>query len=84
MTAVWSPAKEPVEAQASSGALGPATGRTVVTKRWAGVTRVSSQPGPSLEVDTAMTGRFAALRVRPANRKLPRDDTGAVPLKWLL
>ncbi|WP_306913869.1 hypothetical protein [Arthrobacter sp. V4I6] len=45
---------------------------------------MSSQPGPSLEVDTAMTGRFAALRVRPANRKLPRDDTGAVPLKWLL
>lgn len=31
-----------------------------------------------------MTGRFAALRVRPANRNMPRDDTGALPVEWLI
>ena len=31
-----------------------------------------------------MTGQFAALRVRPANRDMPRDDTGALPLGRLI
>ena len=34
--------------------------------------------------DAAMAGRFAALRVRPANRGIPRDQTGVLPAQWLL
>jgi SRSO17 transposase len=31
-----------------------------------------------------MTGRFTALRVRPANRNLPRSPDGSLPACWLL
>lgn len=31
-----------------------------------------------------MTGRFAACRVRPANRNLPRNEDGSLPACWLL
>jgi SRSO17 transposase len=31
-----------------------------------------------------MTGRFTAIRVRPANRNLPRDPDGSLPEAWLL
>lgn len=31
-----------------------------------------------------MTSRFAACRVRPANRNLPKDDDGSLPVCWLL
>lgn len=32
----------------------------------------------------AMTSRFLAIRVRPANRDIPRADDGTLPLCWLL
>lgn len=32
----------------------------------------------------AMRSRFTALRIRPANRDIPRDDDGALPQVWLL
>ena len=32
----------------------------------------------------SMTSRFIALRVRPANRDLPRGDDGSLPAEWLL
>jgi len=31
-----------------------------------------------------MKSRFIALRVRPANRDLPRGDDGTLPAQWLL
>ena len=31
-----------------------------------------------------LTSRFAAVRVRPANRNLPRNDDGTLPACWLL
>ena len=31
-----------------------------------------------------MTSRFIALRVRPANRDIPRAEDGALPAEWLL
>ena len=31
-----------------------------------------------------MTSRFAACRVRPANRNLPKNDDGTLPACWLL
>lgn len=31
-----------------------------------------------------MTSRFTAMRVRPANRNLPRNDDGTLPACWLL
>jgi SRSO17 transposase len=31
-----------------------------------------------------MTSRFAAVRVRPANRNIPRHEDGALPERWLL
>jgi len=34
--------------------------------------------------DAAMRGRFAAFRVRPANRDIPRDESGVLPAEWLL
>lgn len=34
--------------------------------------------------DAAMTSRFAAIRVRPANRDIPRADDGSLPDCWLL
>jgi SRSO17 transposase len=32
----------------------------------------------------AMRSRFLAMRIRPANRHIPRDDTGALPEQWLI
>ena len=32
----------------------------------------------------SMKSRFIALRVRPANRDLPRGDDGSLPVEWLL
>ncbi len=31
-----------------------------------------------------MRSRFVALRVRPANRTIPRDEDGVLPQAWLL
>src|SRR5262249_23584650 len=31
-----------------------------------------------------LRSRFLALRVRPANKDIPRDERGALPLRWLL
>lgn len=31
-----------------------------------------------------LTSRFPAVRVRPANRNLPRNDGGTLPAYWLL
>jgi SRSO17 transposase len=45
--------------------------------------RHGTRTGPG-NPDAAMTGRFAALRVRPANRNIPRDGDGALPVEWLL
>ncbi|MEX5235868.1 IS701 family transposase [Kocuria arenosa] len=46
---------------------------------WRTGTRTS--PG---NASAAMAGRFAAIRVRPANRTIPRDEDGALPAAWLL
>jgi len=32
----------------------------------------------------SMTSRFIALRVRAANRDIPRADDGSLPAEWLL
>ena len=32
----------------------------------------------------SMTSRFIALRIRPANRDIPRADDGSLPAEWLL
>jgi SRSO17 transposase len=32
----------------------------------------------------AMTSRFTAIRVRPANRNIPRDTDGSLPECWLI
>jgi hypothetical protein len=32
----------------------------------------------------SMKSRFVAVRVRPANRDLPRGDDGSLPVEWLL
>jgi len=32
----------------------------------------------------SMTSWFIALRIRPANRDLPRDGDGSLPVEWLL
>lgn len=45
--------------------------------------RHGTRTGPG-NPDAAMSGRFAALRVRPANRNLPRDETGILPAEWLI
>jgi SRSO17 transposase len=34
--------------------------------------------------DAVMASRFAAMRVRPANRTIPREADGSVPMVWLL
>ena len=47
------------------------------------VWRHGTKSGPG-NPDAAMSGRFAALRVRPANRDIPRDETGVLPAEWLL
>jgi hypothetical protein len=31
-----------------------------------------------------MSSRFITLRVRPANREIPRADDGSLPAEWLL
>ncbi|NKX54150.1 hypothetical protein [Arthrobacter mobilis] len=36
--------------------------------------RHGTKAGPG-DLDAAMTGRFAAFRVRPANRNIPRDGS---------
>jgi len=34
--------------------------------------------------DAAMTSKFLALKVRPANRDIPRNPDGTLPTRWLL
>ena len=34
--------------------------------------------------DAAMTSRFTAHRVRPANRNIPRAEDGTLPVEWLI
>jgi SRSO17 transposase len=34
--------------------------------------------------DAVMTGRFTAVRVRPANRTIPRNEDGTLPECWLI
>ena len=34
--------------------------------------------------DAAMTSHFLAIRVRPANRDIPRGPDGSLPACWLL
>ncbi|NKX56953.1 hypothetical protein HGG74_21045, partial [Arthrobacter sp. E918] len=45
--------------------------------------RHGTKAGPG-NPEAAMAGRFAALRVRPANRYIPRDEAGTLPVEWLL
>jgi SRSO17 transposase len=45
--------------------------------------RHGTRTGPG-NPDAAMTGRFAAWRVRPANRGIPRDEAGTLPAEWLI
>lgn len=44
-------------------------------------TGTKTSPG---NASAAMAGRFAATRVRPANRTIPRDADGTLPACWLL
>ncbi|MGQ0467567.1 MAG: IS701 family transposase [Sporichthyaceae bacterium] len=59
----------PVGAKALARAMGPTA-----------FERVSWRQGSK----GTMTGRFAAVRVRPANRNLPRNEDGSLPACWLL
>jgi SRSO17 transposase len=45
--------------------------------------RHGTRTGPG-NPDAGMSCRFAALRVRPANRNMPRDGDGALPVEWLI
>jgi len=45
--------------------------------------RRGSRPNPA-NPTAAMRSRFAALRVRPANRDIPRAEDGTLPEVWLL
>ena len=45
--------------------------------------RRGTKTGPG-NPTAAMRSRFVALRVRPANRTIPRDEDGVLPQAWLL
>lgn len=67
---------KPSNLQALAVAAGPAAARGVT---WREGTRVDAD-NPT----AAMSSRFLALRVRPANHDIPRDEDGALPEVWLL
>jgi SRSO17 transposase len=58
-------------ALASAGSISPVTWRQ-------GTKATTGNP------TAAMTSHFAAIRVRPANRDIPRADDGSLPACWLL
>lgn len=62
---------KPSNLQALAVAAGPAGARSVT---WCEGTRVDAD-NPT----AAMSSRFLALRVRPANHDIPRDEDGALP-----
>ncbi|MDZ7884370.1 MAG: IS701 family transposase [Mycobacterium sp.] len=45
--------------------------------------REGTKTGPQ-NPTAAMTSRFVTLRIRPANRNIPRDDDGTLPECWLI
>jgi SRSO17 transposase len=45
--------------------------------------RTGSRPRPG-NPEAVMTGKFLAMRVRPANRAIPRGPDGSLPAQWLL
>ena len=45
--------------------------------------RRGTRTGPSNRT-AAMRSEFTAIRIRPANRDIPRDDDGALPEQWLI
>lgn len=45
--------------------------------------RCGTRTGPD-NPTAAMHSRFLALRIRPANRTIPRDENGTLPQAWLL
>ncbi|MCR8695275.1 IS701 family transposase [Rhodococcus pyridinivorans] len=45
--------------------------------------RCGTKAGPANPA-AAMRSRFVALRIRPANRTIPRDEDGVLPQAWLL
>jgi len=45
--------------------------------------RRGTKTGPA-NPTAAMRSRFVALRIRPANRTIPRDEDGVLPQAWLL
>ena len=45
--------------------------------------RRGTRTGPSNRT-AAMRSQFTAIRIRPANRDIPRDDDGALPEQWLI
>jgi hypothetical protein len=55
---------------------GRAAGRYVI---W----RHGTHPTPDNRT-ARMRSRFLALRVRPANRHIPRQDDGSLPERWLI
>jgi SRSO17 transposase len=66
----------PVNLKSLVTAAGRSTGRFVVWRH--GSRKTPGNPTAS------MRSRFLALRVRPANRNIPRDQDGSLPECWLL
>jgi len=64
---------------ASLRQLALASADTIQQVTWRQGTRTTSG-----NPDAAMTSWFAAIRVRPANRDIPRADDGSLPDCWLL
>jgi SRSO17 transposase len=67
---------KPVDLKTLVTAIGRSAGRFVV---W----RHGSKKSPS-NPTASMRSRFLALRVRPANRNIPRNSDGSLPECWLL
>jgi SRSO17 transposase len=67
---------KPSNLEALALAAGPAAAR--------GVTWREGSKATAENPTAAMSSRFLALRVRPANHHTPRDDDGALPEVWLL
>lgn len=65
----------------------PSSVKKLVTEAGVQFTELTWRHGTRNRPDNpgaAMTSRFAAVRVRPANRTLPRNEDGTLPVVWLL
>jgi SRSO17 transposase len=67
---------DPTSVKALIADLPAGTFQTVTWRR-------GTRTGPG-NPDAAMRGRFTALRIRPANRNIPRGHDGSLPVEWLV